>query len=232
MQVGDQCSKDFFKIHRQRVASAHITALKGPSGIVHTSQEELLEVGHQFYQMLYKARTPPTAVEGAEFLILRHVSNRLSLESKTSLEAPITLGELERAMKEMALENAPGPDGVILEFYQCYWDIIGKDFHEMILSSINCGQLPIGTTRGMIALLHKGGDRQDLSNWRPITLLNLSYKIFAKALQLRLQPILMEIINPEQSAFLPLRFILDNLSLTQETMAWAGFSCQPLLFLL
>jgi hypothetical protein len=53
-----------------------------------------------------------------------------------------------------------------------------------------------------------------LTNWRPITLLNLSYKFFAKAIQLRLQPILMEIISCKQSVFLLLRFILDNILLT------------------
>ena len=83
----------------------------------------------------------------------------------------------------------------------------------------------------MIALLHKGGDRNALTNWRSITLLNLGYKIYAKALQLHLQPVLMEIISPDQSAFLPLRFILDNLLITQETMAWAEQSNQMLIFL-
>jgi hypothetical protein len=41
----------------------------------------------------------------------------------------------------------------------------------------------------------------------------------------------MEIINPDQSAFLPLRFILDNVLLTQETLEWAEYSNQPLVFL-
>jgi hypothetical protein len=39
---------------------------------------------------------------------------------------------------------------------------------------------------GLITLLHKGGDGEDLGNWRPITLLNIAYKILAKALQRRL----------------------------------------------
>jgi hypothetical protein len=41
----------------------------------------------------------------------------------------------------------------------------------------------------------------------------------------------MEIISHDQSAFLPMRFILDNILLTQETMAWAKFSEQDLIFL-
>ena len=45
------------------------------------------------------------------------------------------------------------------------------------------------------------------------------YKIYVKALQMRLQPVLMEVISFDQSAFLPMRFILDKLLLTQETLA-------------
>jgi hypothetical protein len=53
-----------------------------------------------------------------------------------------------------------------------------------------------------------------LNNWCPIMLLNVTYKIFGKALHMRLQPILTEVIYPVQSAFLPMRFILDNIFLT------------------
>ena len=42
---------------------------------------------------------------------------------------------------------------------------------------------------------------------------------------------LKDIISSEQTAFLPLRFILDNIVLTQETLHWAKASRQPILFL-
>lgn len=134
-------------------------------------------------------------------------------------------------MKTMALGKSPRRDEIILEFYRSYWDLIGKDFWVMITKSISKGQLPLQVTRGMIALLHTRGGREKLTYWRPITLLNLNYKTYAKALQLRLQPILMDIISLQQSAFLPLGFILDNVLLTQEAMAWAEHLHQPLFFL-
>ena len=62
-------------------------------------------------------------------------------------------------------------------------------------------------------------------------MLTNSYKIFAKALQLRLQSIMRYVISPEQTTFLPLRFILDNIVLTQETLYWAKASKQPTVFL-
>jgi hypothetical protein len=48
---------------------------------------------------------------------------------------------------------------------------------------------------------------------------------------MRLQPALMELISLDQSAFLPMRFILDNIFLTQETITYAKQTHQPLLFL-
>ena len=48
---------------------------------------------------------------------------------------------------------------------------------------------------------------------------------------MRLQSILAEVINHDQSAFLPMCFILDNILLTHETISHAQHSSQPLLFL-
>jgi hypothetical protein len=101
----------------------------------------------------------------------------------------------------------------------------------MLRDAIGNGSLPQGVTDGVITLFHKGGMRNSLNFWRPITLLNISYNLFAKALQMRLQPILMDVISPDQSAFLPLRFILDNIFMTHETIAHAKKTRQPLVFL-
>lgn len=57
------------------------------------------------------------------------------------------------------------------------------------------------------------------------------YKIFAKTLQLRLQPILRDVISPEQTVFLSLWFILDNIVLTHEALHWTKESRQPTVFL-
>lgn len=148
-----------------------------------------------------------------------------------SLEGPITHGELTKALFAMANGKSPGPDGVITELYKALWHIIGSDYHQMIQEAIQNKQFHKGVTEGLIALLHKGGGRSTLNNWRPITLLNVAYKIFAKALQLRLQPVLAEVISQDQSAFLPMRFIMDNILLTYETLHYAKSSQQPLLFL-
>lgn len=98
-------------------------------------------------------------------------------------------------------------------------------------NSLATHQLPPSFTCGVLALLHKGGICSHLKNWRPITLLNVAYKIYAKALQLLLQLVLNEIISDDKSTFFPGRFILENIMPTQETIKWAKHSHLPQIFL-
>ena len=65
---------------------------------------------------------------------------------------------------------------------------------------------PNGFMWGLIALLLKDGDKLKLTNWRPITLLNTTFKIYAKALQRCFQPLLVEVIDNNQMDFSPLMF--------------------------
>lgn len=101
----------------------------------------------------------------------------------------------------------------------------------MILRRITKSILHDGMTKGIIGLIPKEGYTKDLNLWRPIIKVTTAHKIFAETLQLRLQCMLKDIISSEQTAFLPLRFILDNIVLTQETLHWAKASRQPILFL-
>jgi hypothetical protein len=157
--------------------------------------------------------------------------SRITPAMADSLSHPPSLSELHKALMEMAKGKSPSPDGLTVDLYISLWPIFSQEYMDMILCSIERGSLPPGTTEGLITLLYKGGARNTLNNWQPITLLNVSYKFFAKALQMHLQPVLMELISHDQSAFLPMRFILDTIFLTQETITHAKQSAQALLFL-
>jgi hypothetical protein len=154
-----------------------------------------------YYSALYAVEPDSAAKAGARQQSLACIGNRLSADMRANLAAPITMHELDDALKDMASSKAPGPDGVTVEFFKAFWYLIGEDFLETVLDAVRRGSLPPGVMKGVVSL------------------------------QCRLQPILMEIISPDQSAYLPLRFILDNILLTHETLEWADFSNQPLVFL-
>jgi len=114
---------------------------------------------------------------------------------KISLKNDISLLESEAALKGMDPSKAPSLDGVVTTFFKIYWDVIKIDYWRMITLPVQSQHMPSSLTSGVITLLYKGGEREHLSNWCLITLFSVAYKIYAKALQLRLQPILMEIIS-------------------------------------
>jgi hypothetical protein len=87
--------------------------------------------------------------------------------------------ELRLALEAMAKGKAPRPNGIIVEFFLSMWLVIGhQEYTKMIHDAILNDYFPHNVTRGLITLLHKGGERKHLSNWRPITLLNVSHTIF------------------------------------------------------
>ena len=73
--------------------------------------------------------------------------------------------------------------------------------------------------QGLITLLPKSGkDLELLTNWRPISLLNIDYKIATKAIANRLKKIINKIISPNQTGFIKGRYIGENIRLIQEVI--------------
>ena len=226
--MGDKCSKELFKAVRQKSTQAIIAELKDRQGRSFTKREDLERICLDFYKDLYIHKE---IIEEALTEITEGLPALFTEAMNEALDQEIMEEELRSATKAMAKRKAPGYDGIPIEFFQKFWPTIGQDFHRMIITSIEEGKLHDGITKGVISLIPKEGDNKDLNYWRPIILLTVSYKIFAKILQLRLQPMFRDVISPEQTAFLPLGFILDNIVLTQETLHWARQSKQPSVFL-
>lgn len=71
----------------------------------------------------------------------------------------------------------------------------------------------------MIKLIPKKDlDRQEVANWRPITLLNVDFKILSKALASRIQTCIHQIISTDQTGFIRGRYIGSNLLNIQSLM--------------
>lgn len=63
------------------------------------------------------------------------------------------------------------------------------------------------------SLIFKKGDRLEHKNWRPIRLLNIDYKLCARALAGRLLKVLGLVVAPEQTCEVRGRFISENVGL-------------------
>ena len=104
-----------------------------------------------------------------------------------------------------------------------FWDTLGRDLVDVINFSYSQNLLAKSMRSAILTLVFKGkdssnkNDRLYLKNWKPISLLNVDYKIGAKALANRLQKVLHYIINPDQTCNVPGRSILDNLYLIRDS---------------
>ena len=139
----------------------------------------------------------------------------LTDDERAECDKEITVTELTHALSLLNKDSAPGSDGLPPSFYTHFWEKLQIPFFKCILQSIEKGELPFTLKNGIITLIHKGKnlDRNDLSNYRPITLTNTDYKIFTKALALRLQKVIKTVVNEDQIEFVKGRNIASHLRL-------------------
>ena len=144
---------------------------------------------------------------------------QLNEEEQESLEKDLTLEELKDALASFADNKSPGEDGFTKEFYQTFFDLIGKDLLNSYNDSLHKGSLSISQKRGSITLIPKGDvNLTDLKNWRPITLLNVDYKLLSKVLAKRMELLLPKLIHTDQTGFINGRYIGQNIRLLCDIM--------------
>lgn len=76
---------------------------------------------------------------------------------------------------------------------------IGTELVSVYQESIEKGELPLTMRTGLVALLHKKGSKDELANWRPITLLTTYYKVLAKVITERLKKVIGVVVQPDQT---------------------------------
>lgn len=106
-----------------------------------------------------------------------------------------TSKEVGIAVKDMYPTKAPGLDGMSTLFYQKYWHITGGSVTKTILNILNDNISPAALNKTYIALVPKVKNPQRMSEYRPISLCNVSYKILSKVLANRFKIVLPSIIS-------------------------------------
>ena len=83
------------------------------------------------------------------------------------------------------------------------------------------GELSVTQRHGKITCIPKEGkSRQFLKNWRPISLLNVVYKIASGVIAKRLKSVISKIIDNDQTGFLEGRYIGENTRLVYDIMQY------------
>ena len=197
--------------HRFRRNS--ISELRDSHGVLFTGEENVSAMIVDFYTNLFSSSNP----SGLESVI-QHTRGVVNADMNAGLIEEFTRLEVETALKQMAPLKAPGPDGMPPLFFQHYWDSIGDDVVKAVLFCLNTKDVLPGLNHTFITLIPKVKSPEFISEFRPIALCNVLYKLVSKVLANRLKRVLPQIISETQSAFQPDKAISDNILVAFETL--------------
>lgn len=227
--AGEQSTAWFHRLGRTELDRQPLRSVKDPQGGPPAdlrTAEGCTRAGHLLADFfdgeqqggLFRPATVDTA---AQDMLLGAVGRRISEEGRQACLGPMTDGSItaecaKAALQSMPIGKRPGSDGLPYEFYTRFWDLLHPTmlaaFNGAFLSADADPSLSWVCRTGLVLLIYKGGDkpRDDPDSYRPITLLNCDVKIIAKVLVHRLSGPLQSVIDPCQTAFVPGRWIGDN----------------------
>ena len=225
-EFGEVCGAYFFKQVREARARVCIPHLRGKEGGLVSDPEGMVKVASVFFGEAFGERAVDCSGAGR---FLGRLEGRVPAEVVEELERPVTMAEVEGAMKGLPAGKVPGIDGLPKEFYVAFWGILGRDFFEVVNSVLEGGLLGKTMREGVLTLLHKKGEKDFLGNYRPISLLCADYKILARVLARRLREALPHVVHEDQTCGVEGRRIQWNLGLVRDCVHWVGERGVPMM---
>jgi hypothetical protein len=135
-----------------------------------------------------------------------------------NLLALFSAEDVKKAAFSIGDLKAPGPDGLHAVFYKRFWSLCGDEITQEVLQAMESANIPEGWNDTMVVLIPKVDNPESISQYCPISLCNVIYKIILKMLAQRLKIILPEVISPMQSAFVPGQLITDDVLVAYESV--------------
>ena len=214
--LGEKPTSYFLNLEKRNFTNKVITKIIEEDK-EYTSTEEILNSQKMYFKTLYSENIDidDDPIE----TIIGENQTKLSDQDANSLEGEIKYSELAEALKNMKNSKTPGNDGFTAEFFKFFW----IDLNQFILNSLNygykTGSLSITQKQGIITCLPKPNKSPFyLKNWRPISLLNVIYKLASSVIASRLKNVLHKLIHEDQKGFIAGRFIGENIRLIYDIL--------------
>ena len=148
-------------------------------------------------------------------------SSKLDEKQKKELEGLLQYNEVTHTLTNMKNNKSPGGDGFTSNFYKVFWNKIGhfvvRALNHAFISRSFSPNVKIGT---ITCIPKDNKPKKFLKNWRPVTLLNVLYKLTSGSIANRMKHILDHIISSDQTGFLRDRLIGENTRLVYDIMQY------------
>lgn len=224
LSEGDANTGFFHRQAKHRQRKNVITSLQHNSEIF-MGRDNITDVVDDYYEELLGATTSREVAVNLDIL-------DLPSHDLAHLEAPFTMEEVEKTIKAMPLDKAPGPDGFTGRFYVVCWQTIREDFMRA-LEHFHKGDMRglAAINKAVVSLLPKKDGVVDIKDYRPVSLVHGAIKIYDKILATRLADDLPRLVGHHQSAFIRGRSMHDNFMLVQCMARWLHALRRPTIML-
>uniref|UniRef100_A0A8C5QWS4 Reverse transcriptase domain-containing protein n=1 Tax=Leptobrachium leishanense TaxID=445787 RepID=A0A8C5QWS4_9ANUR len=199
---------------KAKMGKARIPQIFDGEGQLKHQPRQIADCFARYYTSLYNLATEtdvhqPTLQDIFPFLNSLHLP-QLSDNLQDELTRPITSMELTSALKGLPNGKAPGPDGFTVKYYKCFPDLQPHllKFYQSIFES---GQPPREWLAAHIVTIPKTPlPSPHCSQYRPISLLNVDTKLYAKIMAIRFAEVLPLLVADDQVGFIKNRQGPDN----------------------
>ena len=214
-EQGERSSKYFLSLEKRNGQSKRIQYIKEGDRIITQTKTIISE----FTENLGKKYSESNTNTINETMIAANITKKLTQIDMERLESDLTVHELTLALHRMKKGKTPGANGFPAEFFRTFWNEIGPFLHRAFVASLKRNQPFPSHREGIIKMIPKQGKSpHSLKGWRPITLLNVDYKIVSSAIANRFRTVIDQIIGPSQTAYISGRFLGENTRLLFDTI--------------
>lgn len=174
-------------------AKSTINSLELEDGSTESDSTTINNVIRNFFEQLYTSTD--VVIPQDRFLPLKQIPQQQP--ENENLMRPILEEELLAAIKNSSPKKSPGADGLPKEFFLKTWRIISAEFTNVINDALQ-GRADKTFFDGIVVLVKKKGDDKTIKGYRPISLLNVDYKLLARILKQRLHALLPLVLSSNQ----------------------------------
>lgn len=202
---------EFFSSGSKKKRKSQIHALIDRNGNLQREPKSVINIIHQFYQNLWGSHEESPDNEMDQYLY--DINFESDPEDNTNSISPFFTAEnLKQARKDqMKKGGTPGPDGLTYEYYEKNWETLEEDMVLTLNNAYIQKQLPSSMYLAFVKTSPKKGKLTDVTNLRPISLLNIDYKILARGIYNKIIHIISKKASKNQKAIFPGRNVMEIL---------------------
>ncbi|XP_053568667.1 proteasome activator complex subunit 4 [Bombina bombina] len=207
-EYGDKPGRLLARALKRKQSKSHVHSIFNQHNQTCVDSPSIAETLRSYYQKLYNLKDEKVSTSEAERdpplpHIERYLSSltlpTLSDKDREALDNPITVKEVTKTIEELSTGKSPGPDGFSAKYYKLFKDILSPHLATLFNDIGHTQNFPPTMLLAHVTTIPKPGKPPNRpENFRPISLLNVDLKIYAKILATRLNVYLPHLVSPDQ----------------------------------